>query len=664
MITLHSCPMCDSADIDFLTDAGEKFDGERSNICMNCGLVFLSPRMDDNELEEYYLTDAFSTDFRGEEKRIDRGKFLRARARIRWDAISDHFPDGGNFLEVGCSSGEFLEFAMQKMVVYGVDPSTGYLNSIDVDDESFGGARIGVFPEESFADEVDKFDVIGLFHTLEHAPDPLGLLKSIHDKLVDDGLFFLEYPDVELAAQRESLPTTYFQRSHLYDFSGYNLVNWINEAGFRIFDVVIPNRNYPNDKNVIIAAMKAEPTDERVLYNDRALALRDRLRTAMKNHDPININTGANPRILHIGSHNINVGDGAITSGIMNGVSDVLQTTVDFVQLDIVDYLTTITAEIINDYKADMVIVGGGGTIDGHFGREETGTAFRLPPSEIEKIDAKMMFVGLGHNQFRQQEFFHADILSDFIAFCAAEDIPFSVRMDGSRERLQEIIDADVIKHIQKIPDPGFFVDISNTEQSPYFAPMRGVKNVVLQLASDGSSNRLGSEDEFTKFLDSIWEYFENTIVNHNAQFCIATHTYDDLVIPVHAAQKVNHKLLRSRTRVSGVYHPLFAENFFRAYSDADLVVGMRGHSVICGTALGTPTIAIATHDKVKGFMAEAGAITWSIDPTLPGFIGKLYEQTSELLSAPERQTNLVSEATKDWYTIFKSFLKEGLKKV
>jgi len=397
---------------------------------------------------------------------------------------------------------------------------------------------------------------------------------------------------------------------------------------------------------------------------ERALALRNRIRAAISNHNPVNVNLGRNPKIVHIGSHTINIGDGAITSGIMWAVAEVLQSPVDFSQIDIVDYLSELSAERINGHNPDFVIVGGGGAIDGHHGRKETGTAFRLSMDEIDKIEAPIMFVGLGHNQFRSQEFFHEDVLSDFILYCQSNSIPFSVRMDGSRERLGRIISSDAHDYIQKIPDPGFFVDTSNISHSPHFAPIPGVKKVVVQIATDGAENRLGSKELYAKFLSGIWEYLENTIANHGVQVCIATHTYDDLTIPVYMAEKIREHTLRSKVRVTGVYHPIYAREFFKTYEEADLVVGMRGHSVICGTGLGAPTIAIATHDKVRGYMVEAGAADWSIDPSQPGFAGKLYEKTSELINSPENQTRSVGQATEQWESIFKSFLKEGLKSI
>jgi polysaccharide pyruvyl transferase WcaK-like protein len=145
-------------------------------------------------------------------------------------------------------------------------------------------------------------------------------------------------------------------------------------------------------------------------------------------------------------------------------------------------------------------------------------------------------------------------------------------------------------------------------------------------------------------------------------QVCIATHTYDDLTVPIYIADRIGEHTLREKTRVTGIYHPIFAREFFKTYAIADLVVGMRGHSVICGTGLGTPTIALDTHDKVNGFMVEAGAADWSISPSQPGFMGKLYEKTNELLSTPENQTVRVSQATQQWDSIFKSFLKDGLR--
>lgn len=71
---------------------------------------------------------------------------------------------------------------------------------------------------------------------------------------------------------------------------------------------------------------------------------------------------------------------------------------------------------------------------------------------------------------------------------------------------------------------------------------------------------------------------------------------------------------------------------FFDAYKKASVVIGMRGHSVICGVGLNTPTIALSSHSKVKGFMNMVGLSDRVIDMADPNFVNLLDRMVCEIL--------------------------------
>jgi polysaccharide pyruvyl transferase WcaK-like protein len=58
------------------------------------------------------------------------------------------------------------------------------------------------------------------------------------------------------------------------------------------------------------------------------------------------------------------------------------------------------------------------------------------------------------------------------------------------------------------------------------------------------------------------------------------------------------------------------APAFFDLYRGADMVIGMRGHSVICAVGASTPVLGLGSHDKVSGFLAEVGLGDWAVDLT------------------------------------------------
>jgi len=249
--SLPSCPLCAAPPVRFvpLTTRGDRFAGERAVLCERCSLVFLSPRMAPDALERYYRDDTFSREVRGAGRPSAQALAYRdMRARRRWRLLSGVLPESGRCLEIGCGAGNFLRILSEADYdVVGIDPSTGYASyarelGLDV--------LAGRFPEDLTAE--GAFDLVFVFHVLEHVPDPLALLRRVRDRLAPGGLFVLEYPDVALAARRRFLPHTYFERAHLFDFSESTLSVFLARVGFRVRRAIHEERRPPYDRNVLL----------------------------------------------------------------------------------------------------------------------------------------------------------------------------------------------------------------------------------------------------------------------------------------------------------------------------------------------------------------------------------------------------------------------------
>jgi len=90
-----------------------------------------------------------------------------------------------SLLEIGCGNGFFLEVALEKgfQSVRGIEPSK---SAIECASQSIKPHIVcdimkpGVFPSE-------QFDVICMFQTLDHIPDPSDLIKNCHSILKPGG---------------------------------------------------------------------------------------------------------------------------------------------------------------------------------------------------------------------------------------------------------------------------------------------------------------------------------------------------------------------------------------------------------------------------------------------------------------------------------------------
>lgn len=283
---LERCPLCGALDDAFavLTGRGDRFEGERAVLCRRCGLVFLTPRLRAGALTRYYASDAFSREVRGSGRPTEEALAYRdMRARRRWRFLRDELPEGGGCLEIGCGAGNFLRILDENgYEATGIDPSAGYVAHAS---ESGLDAREGRFPDDLAP--ASPYDLIFMFHVLEHVPEPRRMLEDVRERLAPGGLFVLEYPDVELAARRRFLPHTYFERAHLFDFSRATLDVLLARAGLAVRRTFLEERRKPYDRNVLLVCETCEPDDVDPARPEDARRLEAALRSRLRISGPL-----------------------------------------------------------------------------------------------------------------------------------------------------------------------------------------------------------------------------------------------------------------------------------------------------------------------------------------------------------------------------------------
>jgi len=288
-------------------------------------------------------------------------------------------------------------------------------------------------------------------------------------------------------------------------------------------------------------------------------------------------------RIAHAASHSTNIGDGALIQVLQTYMGD-----------NIYNHDVVYDGTFLNPDGFDKIIIGGGGAIGG-LSHDRTPMAY---PVTHETLSDKMSFVAIGYNVFYGREYGYKKELKDLINKSHDIGIPFSVRMDGSVERIREEIGVDT----EEVPDPGLFVEVDESYNPPQIDPSR--PNVIIQIAGDNLQSRGNPTEGLAKVAELLIGYCDANII-------VAPHIVRDLGVTSEFAHRMASKSLRKHICVTGIMHPRNAAQYFKIYKDADLVIGMRGHSVICGVGLGTPTIAIDSHPKVKGFMEKVGLGDW-----------------------------------------------------
>lgn len=164
------------------------------NHCAACGYVFHNPRPTSQEIADYYSSPSKYDGWlvAGEE----RNKLWQRRLKklLRHNA-------GGDLLDIGTGIGQFLQLATPYFAsLTGTEVSA---SAASIAREKYGLAVINDALEQiDFGER--QFDVITIFHVLEHVHDPVAVVRKCQNLLQDDGLLLIAVPN-ELQAFRQKI---------------------------------------------------------------------------------------------------------------------------------------------------------------------------------------------------------------------------------------------------------------------------------------------------------------------------------------------------------------------------------------------------------------------------------------------------------------------------
>lgn len=208
------CEVCGSRQHHFLFEGWDRLYGVPGRFkmvkCRECGLIFINPQPEPEDLKEYYPKDYYTPDpshyrdyswFRrkaletywgyGRHSNSQKNRHLFKKIallpfRIKY-RHSIPFAGGGRLLDVGCGNGtELYKLKLMGWQVYGVE----------IDAEASGRARskglsvlTGDLLEANYPDHF--FHVVRMSFVLEHLPNPKEVLLEIKRILVPRGRIYI-----------------------------------------------------------------------------------------------------------------------------------------------------------------------------------------------------------------------------------------------------------------------------------------------------------------------------------------------------------------------------------------------------------------------------------------------------------------------------------------
>lgn len=223
--------------------------------CTNCSHRFISPLPSEQLLDMFYgnymttgkedfYKDHFDTNY---EKH-----YFAQRLSGYIEEIANFCPPKANLLDVGCSTGIFLDIAQKRgFECYGIE--------INSEAANFAQMEFGLSVYRRKLEELtlpsEGFDIITLWDLIEHLRLPSEFLGEIHRILKKEGILVLETPNINSLLHQTALmiyyatfknwasPMRIYNIHHLHYFSDATIKSLLKYNGFQVIKVTKDQTN-------------------------------------------------------------------------------------------------------------------------------------------------------------------------------------------------------------------------------------------------------------------------------------------------------------------------------------------------------------------------------------------------------------------------------------
>jgi 2-polyprenyl-3-methyl-5-hydroxy-6-metoxy-1,4-benzoquinol methylase len=234
--TISVCPICSGESFNSVLVTRDYTVSQKEftlQECESCKFLLTNPRPDQASIGQFYQSEKYISHTGGSRSLIDQ-VYLQARKitlRSKFKLIT-RYKKPGTLLDYGCGTGEFLQHMQNHhWVVDGVEPSENarhkahQLTKLEINNE------LGLISK--------KFDVITLWHVLEHVHNLNEKVLELKSHLDQDGIIFIAVPNYESADSKKYGPywAGYDVPRHLWHFTATSMTSLLSKHGLQVISI-------------------------------------------------------------------------------------------------------------------------------------------------------------------------------------------------------------------------------------------------------------------------------------------------------------------------------------------------------------------------------------------------------------------------------------------
>lgn len=203
--------------------------------CNQCGFRLTNPRPDAQSISSYYKSEQYvshndqSIGLVNTAYRLVRNHTLKAKIKL----INRLAGKQGHILDVGSGTGAFLESCQQGgWTVMGMEP--------DPDARAVAEKKLNVAIESNLESlpSNNQFDIITLWHVLEHVPDLNEVIPKLRELLASEGTLLIAVPNSDSYDARHfgEYWAAYDVPRHLHHFTPATIEPLLRKHKFELVD--------------------------------------------------------------------------------------------------------------------------------------------------------------------------------------------------------------------------------------------------------------------------------------------------------------------------------------------------------------------------------------------------------------------------------------------